>query len=230
MKTITISLLVAALIGAAAPATAADLPVTAATAKPTAPATNGTTIGLEASPEFFADPANVKYGQINDFYIKGTVTQTVAPGFTVAGSLQAVDKLSNSPATFQGLFEGSAAYKFKLDALSLSIGAGLGYTWGNTGYAGGAAVGNGTDPFLYYFATAGLDYKLDSNWTWNIVNARYRNAFGVTWITPKISTGVTYNIDSSNAVYANIGYGWKDSGTGLKPDKLNVAVGYKYSF
>ena len=85
-------------------------------------------------------------------------------------------------------------------------------------------------PFLYYFATAALDARIDSHWTWNIINARYRNGWGVTWYTPKVQTGITYTIDSANAVYANIGYGWKDTGAGLAPDKFNVAVGYKYSF
>ena len=51
------------------------------------------------------------------------------------------------------------------------------------------------------------------------------------WLTPKVQTGITYNIDKQNAIYANIGYSWKDTtGTGLAPDKINVAFGYKYSF
>ena len=45
----------------------------------------------------------------------------------------------------------------------------------------------------------GIDYKLDSNWTLNVVSLRYRNAFSVTWITPKISTGITYNIDQMDS-------------------------------
>src|SRR5664279_830941 len=75
MHKLTASLFAAALLSAG-PAFASDLPAMAApAAKPAAAPTNGTTIGLELSPEFFADPANAKYGQINDAYFKGTITQ-----------------------------------------------------------------------------------------------------------------------------------------------------------
>jgi hypothetical protein len=227
----TTTFLVAALV--AAPAFAADLPITTAPAKsaPAAPAATSTTIGLEVGPEFFADPANAKYGQVNDGYFKGSLSESLGNGFSVGTSLQLVDKVSNTPATYQYLVDVTAAYKFKLDDnFSITATGGVGYTWGNTGYTGGTASSSGVDPFVYYFATAALDDKIDSNWTWNIVNVRYRNAIGVTWLTPKIQTGITYNIDKQNAVYANIGYAWKDSGSGLKADKFNVAVGYKYSF
>jgi len=90
----------------------------------------------------------------------------------------------------------------------------------------------GTQDFAYYFVQGALDWKLDSNWTWNVVSVRYRNAFNLTWITPKVSTGVTYTFDANNAVYANVGYAWKDNGNGqgLLADKWNIAAGYKYSF
>ena len=120
---------------------------------------------------------------------------------------------------YQGQVEGSIAYKYKLtDTLSVTGTGGLGFAWGNTGYAGGAyahgaganaEAGNADDSFGYYFVQASLDYKLDSHWTWNVVQGRYRNAFTETWITPKVTTGITYNIDATDAVYANIGYGWK---------------------
>ena len=228
----TAPLLAAALLLTTAPAFAADLIAAPADpAKPAPAATNGTTIGLELSPEFFADPANAKYGQLNDVYFKGTVTQTVAPGWSISSSLQTVDKTSNSPATWQFLVDGNLAYKAKLNNnFSVTLTGGVGYTWGNTGYTAGAPVTLGVDPFFYYYGQVALDDKLDANWTWNVVNVRLRQAVGVQWFTPKIQTGVTYNIDSSNAVYANIGYAWKDNGSGLKPDKFNVAVGYKYSF
>jgi hypothetical protein len=225
----TTTFILAALL--AAPAFASDLPTAPEAPKPArGPATN-TTIGLEVSPEFFADPTNAKYGQINDAYFKGSLSESLGNGFSVGTSFQFVDKLSNSPVTYQYLLDLTGAYKFKLnDNLSITGTGGLGYTWGNTGYTGGGPSSAGVDPFLYYFASAALDAKLDSNWTWNVVNVRYRNAVGVTWITPKIQTGITYNIDKTDAIYANIGYGWKDNGSGLKADKFNVAIGYKYSF
>ncbi|HEX4296750.1 MAG TPA: hypothetical protein VHZ56_01885 [Devosia sp.] len=229
MTKLTASLLALGLVASAAPAFAADLPQVPD--KPAAPPAASTTIGLEGSPEFFADPTNVRYGQVNDVYLKGTITENVGNGFSIGTSLQGVDKISNSPATYQYLADVFAAYKAKVsDAVSLTFTGGLGFSFGNTGYAGGVAVGTGTDPFLYYYGQAALDYKIDSNWTWNVVNVRLRDAFSVAWYTPKIQSGITYNIDASNAIYANAGYAWKDSGSGLKPDKFNIAVGYKYSF
>jgi len=233
MTKLTISLLAVSLLAVATPAFAADLPTKAPlVAAPAAPAPT-TTIGIEGSPEWFADPNNAKYGQINDYYLKGTISTTVAPGWSVGGALQWADKTSNNPVTNQFQVEGNVAYKYKLTSnFSVTGTVGLGYTWGNTGYTNGVAVGAGTDAFLYYFATAAADLKLDSHWTWNVINARYRNAFNEPWFTPKVQTGITYNIDANNAVYANVGYAWKDNGNGkgLIADKLNVAIGYKYSF
>lgn len=233
MTKLHVSLLAASLLAVVGPAFAADLPSKgAAVAAPKAPAPT-TTIGIEGSPEWFADPNNAKYQQINDWYLKGTISTVVAPGWTVGAAVQGTDKVSNNPVTQQYQVEGNVAYKYKLaDNFSVTVAGGLGYTWGNTGYTNGVAVSAGTDAFLYYFATAAADLKLDSHWTWNAINVRYRNAFNETWITPKVQTGITYNIDAKNAVYGNIGYSWKDKGDGkgLVADKFNVAVGYKYSF
>ena len=222
--------LAAALLLSAAPAFAADLeappPATPAPAPAAAPTT---TIGLEVSPELFADPNSATFGNLNDVYGKGTITEVVAPNFTISGIAQLTNKVTT--ATWQTQLELNAAYKFKLnDNFSVTVTGGLGYTFGNTGYALGLPSGLGTEPFFYYYGNAQLDDKIDSNWTWNIINVRLRDSFTVAWFTPKIQTGVTYNFDSQNAVYANVGYAWKDNGSGLKPDKMNFAVGYKYSF
>jgi len=74
--------------------------------------------------------------------------------------------------------------------------------------------------------------SVDDHWAWNVFNIPYRNAFDVTWITPRAATGMTYKVDGNNAVYATVGYAWKDNGdgAGLLGDKWNVAVGYKLSF
>jgi hypothetical protein len=61
-------------------------------------------------------------------------------------------------------------------------------------------------------------------------NARFRDAFQYRWITPKVSTGVTYNINAYNALFATVGYSWKDTGSGLNPDKVNIGGGYKVNF
>jgi hypothetical protein len=236
-----IASLLAATAFLAAPAFAADLPSAAQPAATPAPAPT-TTLTFETSPEFKA-ASGATQNDLADWYGKGTVSYSFAPGWSVAGAIQ--DTLK--PATsfhdlYQAQVEGSIAYKFKLtDAFTVTGTAGLGYTWGNTGYVGGlytgapagaADAGNDDDAFGYYFLQASLDYKLDSHWTWNVIQARYRNAFNETWITPKLQTGITYNIDATDAVYAALGYAWKDKGdgNGLQPDKYNIAVGYKYSF
>lgn len=213
----TTTFLLATLV--AAPAFAADLEAPVA-AKPAAAPAPTTTIGIEISPEF-----KTTDNSLADVYAKGSLSESLGNGFSVGTSFQFVDK-SGSPATYQYLVDVSGAYKFKLsDNFSVTTTGGLGYNWGATGIGAG-----GVQPFLYYYASAAFDAKIDSNWTLNILNARYRNGIGVTWITPKVQTGITYNIDSTHAVYANIGYAWKDTGAGLNPDKWNVATGYKFSF
>jgi len=235
-------LLSGAFIALALPALAADLPVVAPVAAAPAPAPT-TTLSFETSPEFKA-ASGATQNDLADWYGKGTVSYAFAPGWSIAGALQ--DTIKPASGGFDNLYqaqvEGSIAYKFKLtDAFSVTGTAGLGYTWGNTGFAGGlytgapagnADLGNNDDAFGYYFVQAGLDYKLDQHWTWNVVQGRYRNAFSETWITPKLQTGITYNIDATDAVYASFGYAWKDKGDGkgLQSDKYNIAVGYKYSF
>ncbi len=218
----TTAFLFAALV--AAPAYAADLG--AVPAKPAPAAATNTTLGFEISPDFGADPAKATYNTLVDGYVKVSISEALGNGFSVGSSLQLVDKQPSN--TFNALLDGSLAYKFKLnDNFSVTGTGGLGYNWGATG------VGAGTgQPFFYYYGSAALDDKIDSHWTWNIINARYRNGVGVAWFTPKVQTGVTYNIDSTDAIYANIGYGWKDTtgGFNFNPDKWNVAVGYKYSF
>jgi hypothetical protein len=235
MTKLTASLLAASFAVIAAPALAADLPAKVApTAKAAAPAPT-TTIGIELSPEIVANPTSPDLGKVTDYYLKGTVTEIVAPGWTVAGFLQGTEKILNTPNTQQYQVEADVAYKAKLnDNLSVTITGGLGYTWGNTGYLSPTSTNKqtGNDPFLYYVLQGAADWKIDSHWTWNVISVRYRNAFDRTWLTPKVQTGITYNINSTSAVYATVGYAWKDQGDGkgLNPDKWNVAVGYKFSF
>ena len=124
-------------------------------------------------------------------------------------------------------------YKLKLDAVTLTPGVLLGYGFGDEpkiNPAPGLAAAQNAD--AYWAVTLNGDFKINSQWTWNVFSLRYRNAFDYTWITPKVSTGVTYNIDKTDAVYFNVGNAWKDKGdgNGLLEDKYNIAVGYKYSF
>lgn len=241
MTKLTVSLLAVVLAATAVPAFAADLELPAGVVTEPAPAALNNTISFEASPEFYAlASGSHAAGQLADWYGKGTYSHSFGGGFSGAVDFQDTLKATGSAANLsQQQYEGSLAYKIGLsDSLAFTISGLVGYTAGNTGYVGGKAVsgaadlGNSDDGFGYYAISGALDWKLDSHWTWNVLNARYRNAFDRTWITPKLQTGVTYNIDAANAVYASVGYAWKDngSGTGLVGDKWNFAVGYKYNF
>ncbi len=242
MTKFTVSLFAAALLLGAAPALAADLP-TGVVAAPPAAAAALNTLTFEASPEFYAlASSSHSANTLADWYGKLGYSRNLGQGWSASLGFQ--DTIKPATSTFldglsQQYYEAAVAYKLAVASnLSFTVTGTLGYTAGNTGYAGGkpvsgaADLGNSDDGFLYYAISGAADWKVDSHWTWNIINARYRNAFDRTWNTPKVTTGVTYNIDSTDAVYANVGYAWKDSGNGagLLGDKWNVAVGYKYSF
>ena len=113
--------------------------------------------------------------------------------------------------------EGDMGYKAKLsDSFTLTPKAGIGYVWGDTGIEGGKEA-------LYYALYLAGDMKLASNWTWNMFSLRYRNAFNFEWVTPKVSSGLTYKISDTSSLYGNFGYSWKNG----DPDKYSLAVGAK---
>jgi hypothetical protein len=216
MKTIASLMMAGALAGAAAPAYAGSTSTPAAK-----PITD--TFSLEASPEWGAvSPYTYK-----DWYAKVGYSHAFSNGVTWGVSLQETFPLPGKKASTQP--ETTLGYKWKVDTFAFGLSAGLGY---NTGTVGGSGGNKNDTVGAYYLASATLDDKLNSKWTWNIINARYRNAFDTTWITPKIATGLTYQIDSRQATYVSVGYAWKDTGdaNGLIGDKLNVAVGYKIGF
>lgn len=210
---------------AASPILAADLgPVRqpdGTIASPTAKPSN--TFGIEASPEFYAltkgDNASGTYA---DTAVKASLSHSFDNNVVVGGSLQGTFK-TNGTQQYYG--EATVGYRFKLDRFTLTPSAGIGDTWDNTGL--GPA---GTSSAVYYVFYLAGDVKLDSKWTWNAFNLRWRNAFDQEWATPKVATGITYSIDSWNSLYANVGYSWKDTGAGLLGDKSNIAFGYKRGF
>lgn len=191
------------------------------------------TITLELSPEFYAiDKSYADEGDLADVYIKAGFSHTFDSNIVVGASLQHTmrESIPGDGATTADYAEVNAGYKFKLnDAITLTPSATLGYGFGDKpdidpdDKYGSAA---------YYAVSLAGDLKLTKAITWNVFNVRYRNAFDATWKTPKISTGLTYKIDGENAVYINAGKSWKDKGDGegYVEDKLNFAVGYKYSF
>jgi predicted porin len=188
------------------------------------PAAKNNTISLEFSPEYDASAANAGW---KDDYLKAAISHTFDNNFVVGAAYQHTWR---STSTAEQI-EATIGYKIKNGPFTLTPSVLLGYGFGDQPKINPAS-GHATDPETYYAVSLAADYKIDDNWTWNVFNARYRNAFDVTWITPKVSTGITYKFNSSSAVYANVGYGWKDSGNGagLQADKWNVAIGYKFSF
>jgi hypothetical protein len=216
------------LLLAAAPSWAADLGVAVAAPAPAKPSPT-TTIGIELDPEFFAlahkaDPGPVPAGTLADGFLKATLSHTIGGLWVVSGYFQAQDDKHTASDKFRYYAEADLGYKIKFNSFTLTPTIGVGDVWGDTGIT--AAPSSAAFYALYL---AG-DWKISSHWTWNVFNARYRNAFNTKWVTPKIATGLTYNINSNNAVYANVGYSWKDTGAGLKADKINVGLGYKYSW
>jgi hypothetical protein len=214
----------AALWLVAVPAIAADVP---------APAPRlDNTITLEFSPEFYAlgKPGAYEAGDLADVYGKISLSHAFDNDIVVGGSLQHAIRTSNptSASSTYDQAELSLAYRWRLnDTFTLTPGVLLGEGFGDQPKIDPA------NPFAseaYYAVSLAGDMRLTSNLTWNVFNVRWRDAFAVTWRTPKVSTGMTYRVDPANAVYFNVGMSWKDAGTGYAADKVNLALGYKLSF
>ena len=217
----------AAALAASTPAMAGDTAQT-----PTPPAARVWSLGIEGSPEFYAiDNGSNNGGALASSYFKLSLSRSFENNFV--GGLQFQTTFKTGDKTqFYG--EATAGYKWKVtDTFTLTPSLGLGYTWKDTGIIKGT---QSDADVAYYAIYLSGDLKLNKQWTWNAFNLRYRNAFNATWETPKVATGVTYNIDSFNSVYANVGYSWKKVGTTKAPydslsgDKVNVAIGYKHAF
>jgi hypothetical protein len=245
-------------LAASSPVFAADLaaPEPAAPVAPAAPAPTHWSLGFEFSPEWYAinqdphdSPSKKPENGIATYTGKVSLSYTFDNPWVIGGSYQSyIKKNRNSNGDFidntnQSFLEGTVGYKFKWDAFTLTPSAGIGYTWNATGIFGDTAADTNVDSAYYVLYLAG-DWKLNKQWTWNAFNFRWRDAIDHTWQTPKITTGVTYSINSQNSVYANFGYAWKEvSSVGqastppfnpnfgsLDADKWNIAIGYKYAF
>ncbi|AZO32421.1 hypothetical protein [Mesorhizobium sp. M1B.F.Ca.ET.045.04.1.1] len=189
------------------------------------------TIGIEGSPEFYAiNNGSNTARSLADSYFKFSVSHTFDNNFIGGLSFQPTFKTGGKSQYYS---EATVGYKFKLtDSFTLTPSLGLGYTWHDTGIIKGA---DSNAEIPYYALYLAGDWKLSKTWTWNVFNVRYRNAFEATWETPKVATGLSYNIDSFNTVYASVGYSWKKLDTTKSPyndlsaDKFNIAIGYKHS-
>ncbi len=181
------------------------------------------TVGLEAGPEYYATTkGSNKAGDYADTYIKASVGYAIDKNWVLNGSVQATLKNNN---TEQYYAEGGVGYKFKFGDFTLTPQAALGDTWDATGLGD-----NGTANALYYALYLAGDLKLNKEWTWNVFNARWRDAFDYQWQTPKVATGLTYNFSDQAKLNLNVGYSWKNTGSGYYGDKINIGAAMKYAF
>lgn len=180
-------------------------------------------IGLEVSPEFYAtSKGSHSAGDYADTAIKGALGYTYDKVWVLTGSFQATLKNND---TQQYYVEGGAGYKLKFGDFTLTPSAALGETWDATGLGA-----NGDSSALYYALYLAGDLKLNSQWSWTVFNLRWRDAFDYQWQTPKIATGLNYSFSDTDKLAVNLGYSWKNTGSGWDGDKINLAVALKHSF
>jgi hypothetical protein len=195
---------------------------------------SNTTILIEGSPEYYADSKSGSYdkGELASYYLKAGLSHMFEGGVTLGGTFQHTirqpDESSGTSSYSQAEFD--LGYKLELlPPLTVTASGVLGYGFGEEPKI------DPHDPdraAAYYAVKLGVDLKLVPELTWNVVEIRYRDAFNYTWKTPKIQTGLTYSFDPRTAIYTNVGKSWKDDGSkgGYKPDRINFALGVKYSF
>jgi hypothetical protein len=221
------------LLAGLAPAKAADFSeANPVVSPPVTVSSGGNTFSAEFDTEFQesnksgVSPAK---GDVADYYGKFTLAHTFDSNVVISGFFQPQYDLHPGKTNLWRYYtEGDLGYKAKLnDWFTLTPSAGIGGVFGDTG------ITKANPSAAYYAFYLAGDLKLNSNWTWNVFNARYRDAFNYRWITPKVATGLTYNINKSAALYGTVGFSWKDTGTSGNPgdpDKLNVGVGGKLNF
>lgn len=170
----------------------------------------GDTLMFEITPEWgTAAPHAYK-----DSYARIGFSHSLGNGFSMGVSITDVIRAAGASTASS---EAGMMYRLKQDAFTFGIGGSLGYS------SDSAAE-------LYYVATGLADVKLDDKWTWNIVNMRYRSSFAHVWVTPRVTTGLSYQIDARQTTSVAFGYSWKNVGEGLNPDKLGVSLGYRLGF
>jgi hypothetical protein len=168
---------------------------------------------VEVAPEFRA-----RTGALVDGYFKSTLAHSFDSGLSWGGSFQYTDRVGGDriyrPETTFG-------FSIKLNGTwSVPLSAGLGFRWDEDPNS------KPSEAFAYYVVNVGLNMKISENWTWNAISARYRDAFGGGWQTPKVTTGLAYAIDRQNSIYGNVGYAWRNG----QANKISITVGYKYGF
>ncbi len=217
---------------ASGPALADELSSQHAEEKAPAAAPKPWTFSLELSPEVYAiNNGSNHAGSLNNIYYKAGLSYRSEEGFLGGVSFQHSIKASGGSQYYS---EATVGYRWKwTEDFSLTPSGGAGYTWQQTGIIQGADTNADIGYYVIYLAG---DLKMTPKLTWNAFNLRYRNGFDATWVTPKVSTGLTYEVNSSKSLFMNVGYAWKKLATDTPPydelsgDKINLAVGFKHSF
>jgi hypothetical protein len=202
--------LAASIVLLSGPAFAADAAKPPATSPPVLH-----TIAIEVTPEW-----NAQTGRPTDDQLRIVYNHNFAPGWTWGLSSYVYQRTTG---THQTAIETTIGYTFAHStAVSFPVSIGIG------GVDDQVAAGEelSAHSWGFYSAYAGMNVKLGPTWTWNVFNARWRNAFQGGWATPKITTGLTHVINAQNSVYANLGYSWKNG----DPEKISFTVAYRYGF
>jgi len=211
MKIITTAMV--ALLATASVAFATDLPKkkTAPAAAPVAAATEavaGSSDSLKV--EYGQDLANNFGSKVDDAYTL-TYKHTIGGGFFVGGKAQTA-QVPNSQLT--QVLEAQAGYALPaVYGVTLSGKVGLGEKFSTTNFG-------------YYAVYGSADYKLNDSITLNAVGYRYRSAFDTEangYQSHQLSTGVTYDINKSYSIEANIARNY-DTSWNATGDAFNVGA------
>ena len=239
------------LVGAAK---AADLPSKSAPAAAApaaaAPVSLDNTLSFEWDPEFRISNTGINKGKVGNATVDNV--GVVKYAHTWFGSLVTgvnylfTNRVGNGGGSELSQGELAVGYKFPVGGgVTITPGATIGYAWGATKFGSTStsyvpfttiSTTTGNSAEAYYAFTLAADWKINSQWTWNVVQLRYRDAFNSYYNTPKVQTGVTYALTPSDAVYGIAGYAWKNlynhdiQLSNNYADKWNLAFGYKRSF
>lgn len=192
----------------------------------------GLAFSFEMTPEFYASSKAGSYalGDLAETVFKIGLSKALPHGLSLAGTLSETIRVPDSSGEGSSYAQAEAVlgYKWQVSPdVSMPVAATLGYAFGE---APKIDPSDPAAPEAYYAINVAANWKIDDRLTWNVVNARYRNAFSQDWVTPKLTTGVTYAMSETGTVFGAIGKSWKDTGSGMLNDKYSISFGLRYQF